>query len=229
MKKSRIDRFALIMIGSLLTACTSAADSLPNQKESVIAPMSNPTKLDNVFFVSTGSPVFSVGFLIDSEGVNYPAVHVDEPVPRTWRFPDGLRGTFIYSDQLLINDLTGRVYKFENPNWRLTEIKLKPRSKVVWSTDDIIACTTPLGAKAGDKGIGECYAVGAGWSANFNVHAQPLMPAVCEGNLRLIDFADGDLAVKEIELREGRVLSSKHYKYVPQDQTSTQSICEILQ
>lgn len=201
---------------------------LPDPKISYILPMSHPIQLSNTYLLLPEKPEISGGFLIDSYGLNYPAVRLDGKEPKTWQFPHSLNTFFIWNNQLMVNDIKGLIYRFESPNWSLTEFKLKSNSRVQSSVNDLIACTNPVNDKQGDQGKGVCYAIKAGWSVDFNVHFYREAPAICNGHLHLINYKDKTFWIKQIELKQGQVLKQSRY-YKPQDKYKNvhKSICDI--
>lgn len=219
MKKSLINS-AILSIFLLFSAKLYGGDySPPSPNEHQLQPITNLKKLDSVYLKLPDRTDIQAGYLIGSDGINYPAIQQTGVTTLTWLFPVDLKTLFTMQENLMVNDYEGRVYRLSQPNWILTDIKLKPRSRVLLAAGEVIACTEPSPAKA-NAAQAECYALNAGWAIPYST---VLKPDICNGKLRIAVRHKKKLTVSEVDLKNGALLKSTDMR-IPADLTCTAQI-----
>ncbi len=201
--------YAVIANFVLLSANLYGGDySPPSPNEHQLQPIAALKNLDSVYLKVPNRTDIQGGYLIGPDGINYPAIQQKGVTTLTWLFPDDLKTLFTRQENLMVNDYAGRVYRLSQSSWILTDIKLKPRSRVLHATDDIIACTEPSPAKA-NAVQAECYALNAGWALPYST---VLKPDICNGKLRITTKNKKKVTVIEIDLKNGEKLKSTEMK-----------------
>ncbi|HEY6528902.1 MAG TPA: hypothetical protein VIZ65_09435 [Cellvibrionaceae bacterium] len=200
---------AILSIALLFTAKLYGADySLPSPDKHQLQPIANLKKLDSAYLKLPNRTDIQGGYLIGTDGINYPAIQQTGLTTLTWLFPNDLKTLFTRQENLMVNDFEGRVYRLSQSDWILTDIKLKPRSRVLLAADDIIACTEPSPAKA-NAVQAECYALNAGWTLPYSTVPKP---EICNGKLRIATKNKKKVTVSEIDLKNGAKLKSTEMK-----------------
>ena len=201
--------YAVIANFVLLSANLYGGDySPPSPNEHQLQPNSNLKNLDSVYLKLPDRTGIQAGYLISTDGINYPAIQQTGVTTLTWLFPDDLITLFARQENLMANDYAGRVYRLSESSWILTDIKLKPRSRVLLAADDIIACTEPSLAKT-NAVQAECYALNAGWALPYST---VLKPDICNGKLRIATKTKKKVSVSDIDLKNGAKLKSTQTK-----------------
>lgn len=149
--------------------------------------------------------LYVTGFQIDKEGINHPVlarVTADLKDINYWNFDAILKDIFIYQSAVHVNDSTGNVYTIANASREKTTIILKPRSTVIASDNDIIACV-PSSVLESVREIGECYSVTMGWSVAVNW--VDVRPKLCTKHLVVFEDFNKKPLVRKITINDGKI------------------------
>ncbi len=165
--------------------------------------------------------LYLLGYTIDKDGINHPiATGVGKKLknPVYQEFFDNLQGLFIHNGNIYLLSSSGSVYRFDELEWRRSNIQLQPDSAVVYSGSDIIACR-PSDRLMASSVIGSCYSKKYYW--NIPVKWIQVAPAMCDGYLLASEKRGNDIIVKKIEINSGRILAEK------KEEKETHDLCSI--
>lgn len=208
----------------LLTACKTNADVSPVSREDGLVTSADGKKIQleiqGIYdALDYEGFAYLAGFKIDKEGTNHPyiaKISSDLSAVNYWLFEKIPNDIFVYQQNIHSVSTDGEVYKLENSDWHLTELKFPPDSQVVYSDNNsnIIVCYPAALAKAVVRKSG-CKSLKNQWQQDFVW--QTHTPKMCNGKLYAIAQEKDSNVFKKIDISTGKEISSSKLKKVPQN------------
>lgn len=183
------------------------------------------TKLQNTYYAfNSEDGIYLAGFVIDKMGVNHPYlvfVKNDLTEQYDWAQEATVEQVFTFNEQLYLLDEDGNTKRKSKEGWSEGGISFLPKSKVVYSNSDIIACVpSPLAKNSLENG--NCYSLKKGWRVNLAWRS--IQPAVCGDYLTTIEDNAEEIKGHEIDLDTGKIVKTISLKVSP----SQENLCKTF-
>lgn len=208
----------------LLTACKTNANVSPVSQDDGLVTSADGKKIQleiqGIYdALDYEGFAYLAGFKIDKEGTTYPyiaKISSDLSAVNYWLFAKIPNDIFVYQKNIHSVSSDGEVYKLENSDWNLTELKFPPDSQVIYSDNNtnLIVCYPAALAKAVVRKSG-CKSLKNQWQQDFVW--QTHTPKMCNGKLYSIAQEKDSNVFKAIDISTGKEISSSKLKKVPQD------------
>lgn len=207
-----------------LTACATSANSVVTWKEDGLIENNAGKKvrleIQGIYdALDYSSSTYLAGFKIDKNGENFPyiaKINDDLLTVKYWSFEKIPNDIFIYQKYVHLVNTEGEVYKLENSEWKLINLKLPPDSQIVYSDHNRnqIVCYPASLAKSESRESG-CLSLGNHWQKNFVWHTK--IPKMCDGKLYVVVQEAESNIFKKIDITTGKELASGELVQLPED------------
>lgn len=172
---------------------------------------------------SFANHMFFAGFRIDAEGNNFPIIaRVNHKLTQVkyWPLLEVPSDLFVYQQSLHLVTTEGDVFKLDHDFWQLTELRLPPNSKAIYSdeNENLVICYPGSIAKAVVEPSG-CRSLKHHWE--FEQVWQTVEPTVCKDEAYLLSQKPALQMLRKIDLKTGKIVSARPVIHIPKD------LCEL--
>lgn len=176
--------------------------------------VANETILDSTYLSLKSEGIeYYAGFIIDSEGLNQPAVVRKSKgghKQKVWKFNAIIADLFLFNSQISVALDSGEVYSLKNDQWRRSTLMLAGSPRIVFSDgkQHLIACSPSSLFKEGAR-EGGCESYNPNWKLSFSWH--DVRPKVCGELLYAVTWEKKQNQRIAINLESGEVVKHELY------------------